>query len=62
MSRLKEESINPQKVLEIVKYRADWQRHQEAQKRKEEMIIERERSKKLAPLRYFENEILFEIE
>lgn len=45
MARLKEESINPQKVLELVKYRADWQRHQEAQKRKEEMIIERERSK-----------------
>lgn len=44
MIRLKDEASNPQIILGQVKYRADWQRHQEAQKRKEEMIIERERS------------------
>lgn len=44
INRLREESTNPQVVLDQVKYRADWQRHQEAQKRKEEMIIEKERS------------------
>ncbi|XP_065216970.1 splicing factor 3A subunit 1 [Planococcus citri] len=42
-NKLREESTHPQVVLDQVKYRADWQRHQEAQKRKEEMIIEKER-------------------
>ncbi len=45
MPRLKDEALNSQVILDQVKYRADWQRHQEAQRRKEEMIIERERSK-----------------
>lgn len=52
MQRLKEEGSNPQIILDEVKYRADWQRHQEAQKRREEMIIERERSKYLVLLAY----------
>lgn len=48
LPRLKEEGWNPKVILNQVKYRADWQRHEEAQRRKEEMIVERERSKSFA--------------
>ena len=43
MNRLKEESLNPVGVLEQVKYRADWIKHQEIQRRKEEQALEKER-------------------
>lgn len=47
MERLKTESAmgknSSNLVLEQVKYRANWQKHQEAQKRREEEKIERER-------------------
>lgn len=47
MARLKSESTvgreSSSMVLDQVKYRANWQRHQEAQKRREEEKIERER-------------------
>jgi splicing factor 3A subunit 1 len=43
MNRLKEESSNPAGVLEQVKYRADWIKHQEIQRRKEEQALEKER-------------------
>lgn len=47
MARLKPESINGKTsantVLEQVKYRSNWQKHQEAQRRREEEKIERER-------------------
>ena len=43
MSRLNESSTHPNVILEQVKRRTDWQRHQEAQKRREEEELERER-------------------
>ena len=43
MSRLNECSTHPSVILEQVKRRTDWQRHQEAQKRREEEELERER-------------------
>ena len=43
MTRLSEECTNPKVTLENVKRRTDWQRHQEAQKRREEEEAERER-------------------
>lgn len=47
MGRLKNESISGREsmnlVLDQVKYRANWQRHQEAQRRREEEKIEKER-------------------
>lgn len=47
MGRLKSESISGREsmnlVLDQVKYRANWQRHQEAQRRREEEKIEKER-------------------
>lgn len=43
MPRLNEASTQPSVVLEQVKRRADWQRHQEAQKKREEEELERER-------------------
>lgn len=51
MARLKVESTagkaSSSLVLEQVKYRANWQKHQEAQRRREEEKIERERGKLL---------------
>ncbi|XP_030764501.1 splicing factor 3A subunit 1 [Sitophilus oryzae] len=41
--KLKEEVRSTKTVLEQVKYRAEWQKYQEAQKAKEEEILERER-------------------
>lgn len=47
MARLKTESTagrdSSNTILEQVKYRANWQRHQEAQRKREEEKIERER-------------------
>ena len=43
MTRLNEGCTTPSVVLQEVKRRADWQRHQEAQKRREEEEAERER-------------------
>lgn len=47
MARLKTESTigreSSNAILEHVKYRANWQRHQEAQKKREEEKVERER-------------------
>ena len=43
MTRLNEGCTNTSVVLQEVKRRADWQRHQEAQKRREEEEAERER-------------------
>lgn len=47
MGRLKSESVSGREsmnlVLDQVKYRANWQRHQEAQRRREEEKIEKER-------------------
>ena len=43
MTRLNEGCTNPSVVLQEVKRRADWQRYQEAQKRREEEEAERER-------------------
>ncbi|VEN49201.1 unnamed protein product [Callosobruchus maculatus] len=41
--RLRDEAKSAKAVLEQVKYRAEWHRYQEAQKAKEEEILERER-------------------
>lgn len=41
--RLRDEAKSAVSVLEQVKYRAEWQKYQEAQKAKEEEILERER-------------------
>ncbi|KAJ8955651.1 hypothetical protein NQ314_006860 [Rhamnusium bicolor] len=41
--RLRDEAKSAISVLEQVKYRAEWQKYQEAQKAKEEEILERER-------------------
>lgn len=46
MSRLKDECHSVAGVLEQVRYRADWLRYQEMQKRKEEQALEKERGKK----------------
>lgn len=43
MTRLNEGCTNPSLVLQEVKRRADWQRHQEAQRRREEEEAEKER-------------------
>ena len=47
LGKLRSESMEGRasmtKVLDQVKYRANWQRHQEAQRRREEEKIERER-------------------
>ena len=43
MSKLGDESTNQTLILDQVKRRTDWQRHQEAQKRREEEEAERER-------------------
>ncbi|XP_022179803.1 splicing factor 3A subunit 1-like [Myzus persicae] len=40
---LKEESYDRQKILDDVKYRSEWQKHQDALRRKEEQLIEKER-------------------
>lgn len=49
MARLKSENANGRTsmnlVLDQVKYRSNWQRHQEAQRKREEEKIERERGK-----------------
>lgn len=44
--RLRDEAKSAKAVLELVKYRAEYQKYQEAQKAKEEEILERERSMK----------------
>jgi hypothetical protein len=41
--RLRDEAKSAKAVLEQVKYRAEWLRYQEAQKAKQEEILERER-------------------
>lgn len=41
--RLRDEAKSLQAVLDHVKYRAEWQRYQEAQRAREEEILERER-------------------
>lgn len=43
LPRLKDEASNMDKILEQVKYRAEWLKYQEAQRRKEEEELERER-------------------
>ena len=45
LESLKNESEDYHKVLDQVKYRVDWTRYQEMQKRKEEEALERERGK-----------------
>ncbi|XP_015364647.1 PREDICTED: splicing factor 3A subunit 1-like isoform X1 [Diuraphis noxia] len=40
---LKEESYDRQHILDDVKYRSEWQKHQDALRRKEEQLIEKER-------------------
>lgn len=51
MRKLKEESYDRQNILENVKYRSEWQKHQDALRRKEEQLIEKERCKTL--LKYY---------
>lgn len=41
--RLRDEAKSAKAVLEQVKYRAEWLRYQEAQKAKDEEVLERER-------------------
>lgn len=41
--KLRDEIFNINSILELVKYRSEWQKYQEAQRRKEEEILERER-------------------
>lgn len=41
--RLRDEAKSARSVLEQVKYRAEWHKYQEAQKAKEEEVLERER-------------------
>lgn len=43
LPRLRDESFNMDKILEQVKYRAEYLKYQEAQRRKEEEELERER-------------------
>lgn len=45
MKCLKEESYDRKQILDDVKYRAEWQKHQDALRRKEEQLIEKERCK-----------------
>lgn len=51
MGRLKSESVSGREsmnlVLDQVKYRANWQRHQEVQRRREEEKIEKERGESI---------------
>lgn len=63
MARLKNESANGRSsmntVLDQVKYRSNWQRHQEAQRKREEEKIERERGMfSLLPIQKNEHEQL----
>lgn len=41
--RLRDDAKSVKTVLDLVKYRAEWQKYQEAQRAKEEEILERER-------------------
>lgn len=41
--RLRDEAKSSKAVQDLVKYRAEWQKYQEAQRAKEEEILERER-------------------
>lgn len=41
--RLRDDAKSVKAVLDLVKYRAEWQKYQEAQRAKEEEILERER-------------------
>lgn len=43
LPKLRDEASNMDKILEQVKYRAEWLKYQEAQRRKEEEELERER-------------------
>lgn len=43
--KLRDEVKSIQTVVELAKYRAEYQKYMEAQKAKEEEILERERSK-----------------
>ena len=43
MFRLKEECISINTILDQVKYRSEWIKYQEAQRRKEEEELEKER-------------------
>lgn len=43
MWKLKEESDSMKNILDMVKYRAEWIKYQEAQQRKEEEELEKER-------------------
>lgn len=43
MFKLKDECSSMSAILEQVKYRAEWLKYQEAQRRKEEAQIEKER-------------------
>lgn len=43
MFRLKDECASMGAILEQVKYRAEWIKYQEAQRRKEEAALEKER-------------------
>lgn len=45
MSKLQEESNSMNLILDMVKYRADWIKYQEAQRRKEEEELEKERGR-----------------
>lgn len=54
--RLRDEAKSAQAVLEQAKYRAEWQRYQEAQRAKEEEILERERG---LCSRFFSLELVF---
>lgn len=45
LGKLKTESEEYQNILDQVKYRVDWARYQEMQKRKEEEAAERERGR-----------------
>lgn len=46
--RLSKECEDYQNVLDQVKYRVDWAKYQEMQKRKEEEALERERGKQIS--------------
>lgn len=59
MARLKTESSGGREssntILEQIKYRANWQRHQEAQKKREEEKVERERGTHISNAEYLLN-------
>lgn len=50
LKQLKDESYDRQQILDDVKYRSEWQKHQDALRRKEEQLIEKERCKFLLEL------------